>query len=102
MVFYGAAKDVVKQQKNWDYIVFDRKNMTINPNKTGYSYYYSVHIICEEFIPEGLEELVINKMQEIKGMRVAGDSGEYDYSFKPGTDTIVEMFTIDFVKAKKV
>lgn len=99
-VFYGIVDNSMREIP-WNYIVFERKRMRTNENKTGYSYFYSVHIIREAFIPEGLEESMIAKMLEIPGMRLAGDDGEYDYILKPNTNTVVEMFSIDFVKARK-
>lgn len=99
-VFYGMVDNSMKETL-WNYIVFNRKSLSINPNKTSNSEYYSVHIIRENFIPEGLEIEVINKMLEINGMRVVGD-GTYNYVLKPNTNIVVEMFSIDCVKPKKV
>lgn len=85
----------------WDYIVFERSKKRLNENKTGYTDVYSVHVIREEFIPEGLEDEIINKMLEISGMRLEGSDGEYTYIQKPNTDVVIEMFSINFVKPKK-
>lgn len=100
-VFYGMVDNSV-QESVWDYIVFDRKRMAINTNKTSYSYYFSVHIVRENFIPEGFEMTVINKMLEIPGMRIADNDPLYEYVPKPNTNAVVEMLSIDFVKAVKV
>lgn len=99
-VFYGMV-DSSMQETMWNYIVFNRTLMKPNANKTGYSDYYTVHIIREDWIPEGFEIEVINKMLEIEGMRLAGNDGEYTYVPKPNTNIVVEMLSIDFVKAKK-
>ena len=99
-VFYGMVHSKMKET-NWNYIVFNRKSLIPNTNKTSYSEVFSVHIIRENFIPEDLAIDVINKMQEIAGVRLAGD-GTYNYIEKSNTDMIVEMFSIDFVRAKKV
>lgn len=99
-VFYGAADDSMRETL-WNYTVFDRKSLLPNQNRTSYSYYYSVHIVRENFIPDGLEVTMINKMLEIAGMRLAGNEGTYDYIMKPNTNIVVEMFTIDFVRAVK-
>lgn len=99
-VFYGAASDKMKETR-WDYIVFNRSVLRVNQNKTGFTTVYSVHIIREDFIPEGLDETVINKVLEISGMRLASNEFSYDYVVKPNTDMVVEMLTIDFVKPKK-
>lgn len=99
-VFYGMVDNSMRETL-WNYIVFERKKMTASQNRTGYSSYYSVHIIREEYIPEGLEFSVINKMLEIAGMRLAGSEGTYTYIQKPNTNTVVEMFSVDFVRSMK-
>ena len=99
-VFYGMV-DNSMQETLWNYIVFNRTTMKPNQNKTGYTDYYTVHIIREEWIPEGFEIDVINKMLEINGMRLAGNDAVYSYVPKPNTNIVVEMLSIDFMKAKK-
>ena len=75
---------------------------SFSESKKANGIYYTVAIVRENFIPEGLEMTVINKMLEIPGMRIAGTGGNYEYVPKPNTNNIVEMFTIDFVKPIKV
>ena len=99
-VFYGMV-DNSMQETLWNYIVFNRQKIVENKNKTGYTYYYTVHIIREEWIPEGFEIDVINKMLEINGMRLTGNDPVYSYVPKPNTNIVVEMLSIDFMKAKK-
>lgn len=99
-VYYGIVDREVKDEI-WDYIVFDRDVMKANPNKTGFSDVYRVHIVRESFIPDGVAEAVIEKMTEIKGMKIAGTDSEYVYLMKPNTDAVAEMLSIDFVRARK-
>ena len=99
-VFYGMV-DNAMQATFWDYIVFNRTTMKANQNKTGYTDYFTVHIIRENWIPEGFEVDVINKMLEINGMRLAGNDAVYSYVPKPNTNVVIEMLSIDFMKAKK-
>ena len=99
-VYYGAVDKNI-QKTEWNYIVFDRSRMAVNTNKSGYSYYYRVHIIREDFIPEGLEISVIDKILEINGMRLASNDIAYEYVMKPNTNAVVEMATIEFVKPVK-
>lgn len=101
VVFYGAVNpnDI---ETVWDYIVFERKVTKPSANQTGFSHYFTVHIIRENFVPEGLELEVIAKMKEIPGMKLASDDITYDYTVKPSTDAVVEMLSIDFVRAVKV
>ena len=100
-VFYGAVKKEMNETV-WNYIVFNRSLLKLNTNQTGRTPVYSIHIVRENFIPEGFEDEVINKLLTIPGFRLAGTDGTYDYITKPGTDTVVEMFSIDFVKPRKV
>lgn len=100
-VFYGMVDPSIRETV-WDYIVFDRKSLKPNASKTGYTEKYSVHIIREEYIPEGLELEVIDKMLEIDGVKLSGDDGIYTYVQKPNTNIVVEMFSVDFIRAKKV
>lgn len=101
VVFYGAV-DTSKVETVWDYIVFERKVTKPSANQTGYSHYFTVHIIRENFVPEGLELTVIEKMKEIPGMKLSSNDMTYDYTVKPSTDAVVEMLSIDFVRAVKV
>lgn len=101
VVFYGMV-DKNFNKPIWDYIVFNRKEIGIDTNKNCYSYYFSVHIVRENFIPEGLERTVIDKMREIPGMRVSGDKPVYNYTTKPNTNVVMEMLSIDFVRPVKV
>lgn len=100
IVFYGMVKRSMRESL-WNYIVFDRKLVKSSENKTGYTYYYRVHIVREEWIPEGIDIEVINKMLEIEGMKLASTDMQYTYATKGNTDTVVEMLTIEFYKAVK-
>lgn len=99
-VFYGAVNKRMREEV-WDYIVFNRGTLRQNTNKTGYTDTFAVHIVREEFIPDGLAEEVIEKMCEISGMKFAGNDGEYTYTVKPSTDAVIEMISLDFLKARK-
>lgn len=99
-VFYGAVHSSMKETL-WDYIVFNRKTLKPSTNRTGYTDVFSIHIIRENFIPEGVEEEVIELLLSIPGMKLASNDGAYDYVTKPGTNTVVEMFSIDFIKPRK-
>lgn len=100
VVFYGMVDRSI-QETEWNYTVFERKKITINQNKTGASYYFSVHIVRENFIPEGYENSVIGKLLEIDGMRLAAEDPEFEYVPKLNTNTVVEMLTLEFVRPVK-
>lgn len=100
-VYYGMVDDSIRELR-WDYIVFDRRRIKPSENRTSHGCYYSVHIVREDFVPEGLALAVINKMCEIPGMRLAGSDMTFEYTAKPNTNQTVEMLSIEFVKAIKV
>ena len=99
-VYYGMV-DKSRQEMVWDYLVFERSKIIISQNKQCFSYHFTVHIIRENFIPEGLDKTVIDKMCEIPGMRVSGDPS-FQYVPKPNTNTVIEMLSIEFVLPVKV
>lgn len=99
-VFYGMA-DEQRIADEWNYIVFMRKALSISDTKQGYSDRFTVAIIRENFIPEGLEIQVVDKLLEISGMRLASPDCPYSYIKKPNTNAVVELLTIEFVKARK-
>lgn len=100
LVFYGGVNEseVISE---WNYIVFARKALSVSDNKQSYSDRYLVNIIRENFIPEGLDISVIDKVCEIAGMRLANAESQYSYTKKPNTNTVVEILTIEFVRARK-
>lgn len=99
-VYYGMVDDEVKETM-WDYTVFNRTKLKSTGNKTGFADGYDLHIVRENFIPEGLDLSMIEKMLEIDGMRLAGEDGSYNYVQKPNTNIVVEMLTLHFVRARK-
>lgn len=100
LVFYGMA-DEERIKDDWNYIVFMRKVLSVSDTKNGYSDRFTVAIIRENFIPEGTDMQVIDKMLEISGMRLASSDCPYSYIKKPNTNVVVELLTMEFVKARK-
>lgn len=100
IVFYGMVDNSIRETV-WNYTVFERKRIAINTNKNSFSYYFTVHIIRENFIPEGIDRTVISKVCEIPGMRVADNDPVFTYVAKPNTNVVVEMLSIDFVRPMK-
>lgn len=99
-VFYGSASRF-DRSKPWDYIVFSRMAMRPNSRRTGYADVFEVAIVREGFIPDGLAELLISGMEEIRGVRVLEEDFRYDYAVKPGTSDTVEMLVLRFARARK-
>ena len=99
-VYYGMVDDELRETR-WNYIVFNRTKLRSTGNKTGLADGYDVHIIRENFIPEGVDLEVIEKMQEINGVKLSGEDGTYTYIQKPNTNIVIEMLTLHFVRARK-
>ena len=99
-VFYGMVDPKMKETQ-WDYIVFNRSVIKHNPNKTSDTDYFDVHIIRENYIPDGIEAEVIEKLTAIHGVRLAGVDSAFQYVQKPNTNIVVEMLTISFMRARK-
>lgn len=99
VVQYGLGG--VEDGELWDYIVFNRTRLKTTGNKTGFADGYDVHIVRENFVPEGVDLEVIKKMQEINGLKFSDDGGEYNYTMKPNTNTVIEVLTLHFVRARK-
>lgn len=98
-VFYGMVYGIGNETV-WNYIVFNRTSVKHSANNTSASDYFDVHIIRENYVPDGMDAEVIKKLTALHGVRVAGDA-TFDYTAKPSTDTVVEMLTIPFVRARK-
>lgn len=98
-VAYGLLpKDSTKK---WNYFVFNRVNVkSAGKTKGDFNEYYAVHVIHEDFIPEGYIYKVVQKLLEIKGIKLAiSDDIYFSYAKKGNTDVVVEIATIVFTKA---
>ena len=99
-VDYGVV-DKARRETVWNYIVFNRVALRNSANKTGKGDLFDVHIVRENYIPDGLAESIISKLTEIPGVRETSEDGAYEYMVKPNTNTVVEMLTLHFVRARK-
>ena len=98
-VDYGVVSNSRKETA-WNYIVFNRTGVKYSDQKTAASDTFDVHIIRENYIPEGLDTEVVTKLCALPGVRVSGEA-VFTYTQKPSTDIVVEMLTISFVRARK-
>lgn len=99
-VYYGMV-DESRKETVWDYIVFNRTIIRHSTNKTSESDRFDVHVIRENFIPDGLENEVIDKLRELPGVKLTGDDSTFTYVQKPNTNIVVEMMSIHFLRARK-
>lgn len=101
-VIYGTARTLPKDAP-WDYTVFGRRRTKLNTGLTSKGCEYDVAVVRENFVPEGMEEKVIGAMRAIPGMApVTGQSVQYYYDRKPGTNVTVEMMVVTFAKSSKM
>lgn len=106
IVFYGLTPPKLLDEngneiEEWNYTVFNRTKLKSSANKTSYSDAFEVHIVREEYIPEGTDIEVIEKLTALPGVKLAAEDGVYDYMMKPGTTHVVEMLTLTFTRARK-
>lgn len=98
--YYGMV-DESRAETVWDYIVFNRARIRHSSNRTSSSDFFDVHVIRENYIPDGMEDEVINALCDLPGVRLAGEDTEFSYVQKPNTNIVVEMMTISFLRARK-
>jgi len=100
LVFYGSADDVANNAI-WDYIVFWRDRTARNQNNTGFTDYYSVAIVHENWVPDEMIEATIEKIESLPGVRLASSDIDFNYSRKPSTNAVIEIATLTFSRARK-
>lgn len=98
-VYYGMV-DKISAETAWNYIVFNRTGVKYSANKTAASDAFDVHIVRENYVPEGVETEVVAKLCELPGVRVTGETA-FNYERKPNTNIVIEILTISFVRARK-
>lgn len=99
-IWYG--KTFCKEKDKWNYFVFNRKQLEKSGRSNiDYNYNYLVHIIMEDYIPEGFEQEVIKKITENTRLKLVDQPMQFNYVTKNNTDTVVEMLTLEFTKTFK-
>lgn len=93
---------VTNQPEVWNYIVYGRSRLRrVGSSKNDFNRYYTVIIVHEDYIPEGMEINVIKALEEIKGLKLAQDDIEYDYITKKNSGIVVEMAVLAFIQPIK-
>lgn len=104
-VWYGACKE--KNLNSWNYFVFNRSRTTKNNtgSRVDLQTFYEVHVIHEDYIPEGYLETVINALLNMSEsgtkLKLTNDDISYDYTFKKNTNMVVEIATINLYHPEK-
>lgn len=97
-VYYGRS--FAKADDDWNYFVFNRYYIEKSgKSNCDFNYHYQVHIIMEDYIPEGFEQEVIKAIQENTRLKLVDSSMNFNYTTKNNTDMVVEMLTIEFTKS---
>lgn len=99
LVFYGSAEDVANTAL-WNYLVFFRTRTARSATNKGLSDHYNVAVVHENWVPDEMIDAIIDRMEGIDGMRLAGDV-EFEYSRKPSTSAVLEIAVIPFVRPRK-
>ena len=104
-VWYGACRE--KELKYWNYFVFNRSKTTKNNqnSKVDLQTFYQVHVVHEDYIPEGYIDTVISALQEQAEfgtkLKLTNDDIQYNYTFKGNTNMVVEIATITLYHPEK-
>lgn len=100
-VCYGGVKEK-EVPAEWNYIVFERiKSSRTGVNKCDFNTYYDVHIVHENYVPEGYEFKMIKTVLENTKLKLAQSDIGYDYTKKNNTDTVIEIATVTFTMPQK-
>lgn len=92
--------------KNFNLLVF-RRAKTECSGKRGEpgQDYFKVHIIRENYIPEGAVQKVIDVLEAPSAdgikFKLTGDPVTYDYSSKGSSDVVIEMATVTFTRPER-
>lgn len=100
--WYGACAE--RDLDNWNYFVFNRKKTTKASNRLDFQTFYQVHIIHEDYIPEGYVEKVIEALEKQGNgakLKATSDDIEYRYTFKGKTNMVIEIATITLYHPEK-
>lgn len=90
----------------WNYFVFGRQKTTKDRIKRrDLQTYYEVHIIHEDYIPEGYVDEVIAALEDTEAvgvkLRMTDQDVQYDYVRKGKTEMVVEIATIAIYRPEK-
>lgn len=93
-LYYGQ---VARVPERWNYTTFNRSTVSkAGKSKMDFCEYYEVHIVRENYIPEGYIYEVIRKIVSGTRLRLADKDITFDYFLKGNTDLSVEVATITF------
>lgn len=99
-VYY--ARVFQKKNTDWNYLVFNKKYFEKSGRSNcDFNYYYQVHIIMENYIPEGFEQKIIKAIRENTNLKLVDSQLNFQYTMKNNTDIVIEMLTLEFTRPLK-
>lgn len=103
-VRYGGVRK--SELDRWNYFVFNRIRRTKNnSSRQDLQTFYQVHVVHEDYIPEGYIDRVIKELEASADqgtkLRQTNDDIEFNYVYKGNTDLVVEIATITFYHPEK-
>lgn len=100
-VCYGTDREL-DGVNVWDYMVFRRvRTNVVTRQKGDTSTYYEIHIIRQDYVPEGEPEKVMAALAQIPGLKPSGEDITYTMVLKSGTKAQLEIATLTMVEARK-
>jgi len=101
IVCYGGIKEKDIPDE-WNYIVFEREKASkAGTSQCDFNIFYMVHIVHENYVPEGYEFWLINQVLKNTRLKLAQGDIRYDHIMKNNTDIVIEMATITFTLPQK-
>ena len=102
-VFYGTVNVNAVKADEWNFIVFNRGDFSLNQSKSSVQESYIVTIVRENYIEEDLAEKVIDALEKIRpGLKFSNTKSPYDYLVKPGTqEVVIETLSLEFINTGK-
>ena len=104
-VWYGACRET--KLDHWNYFVFNRRRRSkaTSTSRSDNQTYYEVHVVHEDYIPEGYIDTVIHALEAQSDphtkLKQTNDDIHFNYTFKGNTSMVVEIATITFTHPEK-
>ena len=87
--------------KDYNFFVFGKKNLSKTADGKSLQNGYFVIIVNENYIEDGTVLSVIDKLEEIPGLRLAAGEFNYEYLRKGKTDFVVETLMLEFSRTMR-
>lgn len=100
-IFYGMKQSSV-ELNDWNYIVFGLDSISKSgTNRQDLSSYLYVDIIRENYISDDTIFSLIDKIEELNGVKLTNNTCPIDYVIKGNTDIVCEMMRLTFTRPMK-